>query len=78
VDGILCFFPVKILKSILTAKDAKEDKKASLAYECCFADFPLAVILRESGESRNIQADKRLDLRISEGDKGAGLRARRK
>ena len=45
---------------------------------CCFADRPLAVILRESGESRNIQDAKRLDLRIREGDKGAGLRARRK
>ena len=41
-----------------------------------FTDLPLAVILRESGESRNIQAAKRLDLRIREGDKGAGKDAK--
>jgi hypothetical protein len=51
-----------------------QGKGISYCFFVLFADLLLAVILRESGESRNIQAAKRLDLRIREGDKGAGLR----
>jgi hypothetical protein len=51
-----------------------QGKGISYCFFVLFADLPIAVILRESGESRNIQAAKRLDLRIPEGDKGAGLR----
>ena len=62
----LCDFAVKVLcflKSILTAKTPRTLRKIRRFGECCcFADRPLAVILRESGESRNIEADKRLDL----------------
>ena len=75
----LCDFAVKVLcflKSILTAKTPRTLRKIRRFGECCFffADLPLVVILLESGESRNIQADKRLDLRIREDDKSAGLR----